>query len=247
VSSRETITMSTSMIQGAPEHDPPEVIALVAEAMPLVDPIVRQLRTLFAISVEQDDLVALGYQGALIAARTFDKVRYVPFDRWATVKIRGAIIDGLRREAQMSRRLHARLRGLAAANDAEEGLLDEGASSPPSSPEAADERLTDYLAAIATSMAAGTMMISDAEVLDAIEDERGTVEDETIREELKAYVRAAIAEQPAAEREILERYYFEGKPLDQASGGLSRSWSSRLLARGMSGVARSLKRANFER
>jgi len=235
------------MIQGPDAHDPPEVIALVAEGMPLVEPVVRQLQTQLAARVDAEDLVALGYQGVLVAARTFEKARHVPFDRWATLKIRGAILDGLRREGQMSRYFHARLRALAAANDAEEGLIDEDASSPPSTPEAADERLTSYLTAIATSMAMGSMMVHDDGLLEAIEDERGTLEDEAMREQLKSSVRAAIADRPTQEREMLERYYFEGRPLEEASGGLSRSWSSRLLAQATAGVARSLRRARFER
>jgi RNA polymerase sigma factor for flagellar operon FliA len=79
--------------------------------------------------------------------------------------------------------------------------------------------------------------------LNAVEDERGTPEDEAIREELRARVRAAVAGRPEQERRMLEGYYFQGKTLEQASGGLSRSWSSRLLARATVGVAKALQRS----
>jgi DNA-directed RNA polymerase specialized sigma24 family protein len=100
---------------------------------------------------------------------------------------------------------------------------------------------------MATSMALGILNVRDEEALEAIEDERGTVEEEAIREQMNARVRAAIAERPERERKMLEGYYFEGKSLEEASGGLSRSWSSRLLATATSGVALSLRRAGFER
>ncbi len=238
--------MTSSMIQGSASHDPPEVIALIAEATPLIAPIIRQVRTQLAVRVEHEDLVSFGNNGALTAARTYEKKRGAPFACWATLKIRGAILDGLRREAEMPRSFHAKLRALVASNEAEEGLLDEDASSPPSSPSLADERLTSHLTAMATAMAMGTMMLRDETTLESIEDDRGTVEDEAMREQLASRVRAAVAERPTQEREMLERYYFEGMSLEEAAGGMSRSWGSRLLAQATAGVAKSLKRASFE-
>jgi RNA polymerase sigma factor for flagellar operon FliA len=240
------ITMTASMVQ-RPTPDPPEVLALVTSGMPLVEPMVRQLRQRLSLQVPEDDLSSFAREGLLMAARSFDAKRAVPFDRWATVKMRGAILEGLRRHGELSRRLHARLRAILASNDAEEGLLEEDAGSPPPTPEAADARLTAYLTVMATSLAVGSLTIRVGNhVLDELQDEHETVEEEVIREQLKARVREAIAERPPPERGLLEGYYFEGKTLEEASGGLSRSWSSRLLAQAMIGIAKSLRRARVE-
>ena len=194
----------------------------------------------------KDDLTSYGNEGALLAARTYDAGRGVPFDRWAALKIRGAIIDGLRAESDLPRRLYRKLRALEAVNWAQEGIgLDDATGAPAGCAVAADARIGDRLAAMATAYAAGALLSRDRATLEAIEDERGTPEEELAREELKAAVRAAIAERPDTERALLERYYYDEATMAEASGGLSRSWASRLHARAISGVAKSLLRSKI--
>jgi len=230
-----------------PAPDSPEVLALVNAGLPLVEPVARELRVQLSPQISRDDLVSFAHEGLLLAARTFDPARGVRFERWARVKLRGAMLEGLRRQSELSRRLHARLRAVLAANDAEEGLLEGDGSAIPSTPEAADARLTDYLVTMATSLALGPLTIRDGDrFLDELEDGRESVEEQAIRAQLKSRVRAAIAERPPHERAMLERYYIEEMPLEEASGGMSRSWASRLLAKATRGVARSLRRAQFE-
>jgi RNA polymerase sigma factor for flagellar operon FliA len=227
--------------------DPPHVRALIEAALALVPQVVAQLRGLHVVRANDDDLRSYGNEGALAAGRTYDADHGVPFNRWASLKIRGAIIDGLRADSQLSRRMHARLRALEAANWTNEGMVLEEATSTPGSAGAADACITDRLAAMATAYATGMMMVRDEETLESLRDVRGTPEEELAREELKASVRAAIAERPEAERLLLERYYFEGASMGVASGGLSRSWASRLHARAIDGVAKSLQRARAVR
>jgi RNA polymerase sigma factor for flagellar operon FliA len=224
--------------------DSPEVLARVTAGMPLIGAIVRQLRTQLSLQMPEDELASFAHEGLLTAARSFDPSRGVPFERWVAVKARGAVLEWLRRQGVLSRALHARLRAIIASNDAEEGLIEEDAGGAKTTPEGADARLTAYLTVMATSLALGSLTVRDGDgVLSKLEDGSETVEEKTMREELRAHVREAIAERPPRERELLERYYFEDKTLEEASGGLSRSWSSRLLAQATAGVARSLRRA----
>ncbi len=226
------------------EPDSPEVSARIQVALTLVPRIVRDAKKSLVGHARSDDLTSFGNEGALIAARTYDADLGVPFDRWARLKIRGAIFDRLRVEADLPRRLYRRLRALEAVHSAEEGMmLDDPGSPPPESAGAADARIRDRLAAMATAYAAGTLMARDTETLGALQDPQGTPEDELAREQMKAAIRAAVAERPEAERTLLERYYFEERTMAEASGGLSRSWSSRLHARAIAGVARSLMKA----
>lgn len=137
--------------------------------------------------------------------------------------------------------MNERLRAIEAAILAEEGTArDDGEESTRGTAEAADGWITDRLAAIATAYASGILLARGEETLESIEDTRGTPEQEVAREELKAAVRAAIAARPENERILLERYYFDGATLAEASGGRSRSWASRLHARAIGGVAKSL-------
>ena len=238
--------MTASMTQGPPAADSPEVLTFVREGMALVEPILRHVGAELTLQQPMEDLVSFGNEGLLMAARTFDPTRKVPFEHWATVKIRSRVLEGVRRESVLSRRLYARLRAIIAANDAEEGLLEGDPSPPRLTPESADARLTAHLEVMATSMALGSLTLHDRAELEAIEDDRGTVEEQTIREELRARVRQAIAERPEQERMLLERYFFEGKTLEESSGGLARSWSSRLMAQAIAAVGRALRRMNID-
>jgi RNA polymerase sigma factor for flagellar operon FliA len=240
--------MTSSMPPSRDEVDSPEVAARVQSALVLVRIVVHQMKSELALHARIDDLTSYGNEGALVAARTYDVDQGVSFDRWATLKIRGAIIDGLRVQTDLPRRLYERLRALDAVNWTQEGIvLDDAGSPPPGSAQAADQRIEDRLAAMATAYAARVFMANDQETLEALRDSRGTPEEELAREQLRAAVRSAIAERPDDERTLLERYYYGGATMAEASGGLSRSWSSRLHARAIAGVARSLMRAKIPR
>src|SRR4051794_13880428 len=105
--------------------DSPEVVERVTREFELVRIVARQLvRTMGAV-LGLDELEALGRDGLLTAARTFDPDRGVPFRRWANLKIRGAIIDGVRSHGGLPRAVYRRLKGLDAANDVEEALVEE--------------------------------------------------------------------------------------------------------------------------
>ncbi|MGO8994490.1 MAG: sigma-70 family RNA polymerase sigma factor [Polyangiaceae bacterium] len=231
--------------QVAPREDPPDVRARIEVALALVPAIVEQLRAMLFARARRDDLTSYANEGALTAARTYDAGFGVPFNRWASLRIRGSIVDGLRADAELPRRLHERLRALAAASSAHEGCVLDDAGSPVDNAAGADAKIGDRLAAMATAYAAGVLMARDDETLESIRDLRGTPEEELSRAQLKAAVRAAIAERPEAERVLLERYYFDGATLTEASGGLSRSWSSRLHARAIEGVSKTLARARI--
>ncbi len=96
--------------------DPPHVIDRVRENLPLVDIICEQIRRQLGRALRLEDLVSYGYEGLLVAARTFDESRGVPFRRWANIRVRGAVIDGIRTTSTLPRSVYERLR--AADSDA---------------------------------------------------------------------------------------------------------------------------------
>ena len=99
--------------RATPSADPPEVIARVEEGLELVDMLARQLRRQFGPYVQVDDLASQGREALLAAARSFDPDRAVPFRRWANLRIRGAMIDGVRQSGNLPRRVYRKLRALA--------------------------------------------------------------------------------------------------------------------------------------
>jgi RNA polymerase sigma factor for flagellar operon FliA len=220
--------------------DSPEVLARFRSELDLVDLSARQIaRRLAASTVTLDDLRSFGREGLLHAARSFDEARGVPFRRWANLRIRGAIIDGVRQWGHLPRRVYSELRALAAADEVEAAYVEESAA-PPATAQAADARLTSYLAAMATAMAVGAVTLRD----DIAPDGAGeTPEDLTASAELLAHVKAIVQRLPDSERTLIERHYFGDETLDQAAAslGLSKSWGSRLHARAIERIAKAMR------
>lgn len=226
-----------------PKEDPPEVLARFRAESDLVDVVARQMARRLARAVTLDDLRSFGQEGLLAAARSFDESRGVPFRRWANLRIKGAMIDGVRQWGGLPRRVYRELQG-AAAGDLQLAAYDEeDAASPAGTPEAADVRLTSYLAGIATAIAVGTMVAAPRENVDP-EGRDVTPEDLLGNAELLARVKTIVAALPDQERTLVERHYFKGETLDDAAAsiGLSKSWGSRLHARAIESIALELRR-----
>jgi RNA polymerase sigma factor for flagellar operon FliA len=82
---------------------------LVGRTLPLVRFVVNDIAARLPRFVDRDDLMSAGMLGLTEAARAFDATRGVPFDAYARTRIRGAVLDELRRRDPLSRR--ARHRG----------------------------------------------------------------------------------------------------------------------------------------
>jgi RNA polymerase sigma factor for flagellar operon FliA len=211
----------------------------------LVDLIARQLGRRVSRSVTLDDLRSFGREGLLQAARSFDPSHGVPFRRWANVRVRGAMMDGLRQWGALPRRLYRELRALEAADHVLAAYDEEDAASPATTPEAADSRLTAYLAGMATAMAVGALATGAAETSADGESHELSPEDLLGEAELLARVKEIVETLPAQERTLVERHYFGGDTLDEAAAslGLSKSWGSRLHARAIETIARKLRQS----
>lgn len=68
----------------------------IEKYLPLVKRIAGRLAISLPNHVEEDDLIGYGVFGLLDALDRFDAARGVKFETYATLRIRGAIIDGLR-------------------------------------------------------------------------------------------------------------------------------------------------------
>jgi RNA polymerase sigma factor for flagellar operon FliA len=67
--------------------------------MHLVPPLAKRIRRRLPPTFELDDLKSAGYLGLLHAAETYKPTTQVPFHVYARYKIRGAILDSVRRRA----------------------------------------------------------------------------------------------------------------------------------------------------
>ena len=69
---------------------------LIKRYLPLVEFLARRVSTTLPNTVKVDDLISYGTFGLLDAIEKFDPSREIKFETYASVRIRGAMIDGLR-------------------------------------------------------------------------------------------------------------------------------------------------------
>lgn len=71
--------------------------------LPLVKSVAARIAARLPRTVDVDDLIGAGVLGLINAASQYDKSRGVPFDKYAEIRVRGAILDELRNLDQTSR------------------------------------------------------------------------------------------------------------------------------------------------
>ena len=94
---------------------------LIVRYLPLVRNVVDRIKLNVPAHVDADDLYSVGITGLLAAVRKFDPEQGATFASYAATRIRGAILDELRRMDWCPRRARARSRKLKTAiNDVEQ-------------------------------------------------------------------------------------------------------------------------------
>lgn len=88
---------------------------LVREHATLVKKIAHHLLARLPASVQAEDLIQAGMIGLIEAARNFDETKGASFTTYAGIRIRGAILDELRREEWAPRSVHKNMKRLAIA------------------------------------------------------------------------------------------------------------------------------------
>jgi RNA polymerase sigma factor for flagellar operon FliA len=76
---------------------------LVRQHLPIVQYVVSEIAQRVPSHVSRSDLVSAGMLGLAQAARSFDPERGIAFDRFASTRIRGAMLDELRGNDYLSR------------------------------------------------------------------------------------------------------------------------------------------------
>ncbi|NLY45182.1 MAG: FliA/WhiG family RNA polymerase sigma factor [Tissierella sp.] len=74
---------------------------LIIKHLPLVKRLVSKMDV--GYNYELDDLINIGVIGLMDAIKKYDKDKNVPFEAYATLRIRGAVLDELRRAGPVSR------------------------------------------------------------------------------------------------------------------------------------------------
>jgi RNA polymerase sigma factor for flagellar operon FliA len=227
--------------------DSPEVIERFQANLDLVQKIAGQIARSLHGHAELGDLVSFGQAGLLEAARRFDPTRGVPFRAYASIRVRGSILDGVRAQSPIPRGTYEKIRGLRAMHRVAEAATEDGfaAAGGPVTREQADELIGEHLANMATAMAIGMMARpargEDGELIGASHYE--SPEEATSNAQLRQIVLDAIDELPDNEAQLVRRHYIDGDLFEQVAQdlGLSKSWASRLHARAIARLSKRLR------
>lgn len=84
--------------------------ALVQKYLPLVSAVVSRLAMTLPEHVDQDDLYSVGLVGLLQALRNYNPACGTSFETYARVRVRGAMLDELRRMDWVPRTIHEKAR-----------------------------------------------------------------------------------------------------------------------------------------
>ncbi len=171
----------------------------------MVRGLAHRLRRELSLRGELDDLIAFGFGGLLEADRRFDPGRGVQFRTFAYHRVRGAMLDGVRKMADLPRRAHERLNA-------------SGEGPPTAVPQALDRAFTRMSATLST-----------ASVLQGSFGEESP-EAALLKNESVARLLQALPALSPRQRTLVRGFYFEGRSIDGMARelGISKSWASRL-------------------
>ena len=219
--------------QLAAEH--PRVVATI----PFVEQLARRVAATMPHSIDIGDLVQDGVIGLIDAAHRFDEARGIKFEPFAERRIRGAMIDALRKDAwprgvrRQRRELEAAREELRRELGCEPSLADLAAKV--GSDEKRLGRTIVRINAIeSTSPLAKNDNLDGSSLPSALIPSEPEQPDAAYeREQTKARVRAAIASLPPREQKVISLYYYGEATMKQigAEIGVNESRVSQLHAR----------------
>lgn len=217
----------------------PSVDDLVTSHLGLVGHIARETASRLPRHLDTDDLVGAGALALVQAAQAFDPEQGVPFARFASHRVRGAMIDAMRQRDWATRSLRARARSLEETTE----TLTAALHRTPTDPELA--AASGISEAEIREVRGGTdraVMISLEPSVAGGEGPIGTLADRAPRPdealvaaERLGYLRDAIAELPERQRVVVSRYYLQQHPLAEIADdlGVTASRVSQLRSEGL--------------
>ncbi|RST31555.1 FliA/WhiG family RNA polymerase sigma factor [Sphingomonas ginkgonis] len=189
--------------------------ALVREHRELVRRIAWHVHSGVSSRIELEDLVQIGLVALVEAARGFEE-RGAAFRPYAATRVRGAMIDHLRREARLSRGGMVNRRKLAAARAELESRIGRHASDAELA-EALGLAPDEYHALVASTQALEQDSIDEVYADDQpwFADLGERVDERMEREQLLAGMAAAIGRLPEREAMVLQLYFVEELNLNE--------------------------------
>jgi RNA polymerase sigma factor for flagellar operon FliA len=196
---------------------------LVRRHLALVGYAVAEMAMKVPRHVSRADLTSAGMEGLAQAARGFDPERGIGFDRYAATRIRGALLDELRRRDWASRSVRSRARTVGAVTDEltaklgrmpTDGEVAEAAAMDPNAVSAVQSDV--YRAVVLNYESLVSGVDADAGMPAALETPDGVL----IERERKAYLLDSVAALPERLRRVVVGYFFEERAMQDLADEL---------------------------
>lgn len=199
-----------SYAENKPSQNDNEVVNKYA---PLVKRIAYHLISRLPPSVQPDDLIQAGMIGLLEASRNYDSTQGASFETYAGIRIRGAMLDEIRRSDWAPRSVHKKARVVAEAIRAIENETGRDARDHEVA-KLLGMSLDDYHTMLQAASGYKVMSFEDMtpgeeSYADSIMDDGGTPLDGLQKDDFKRCLSEAIASLPERERLVMALYYDE--------------------------------------
>ena len=190
--------------------------AQIMSFLPLVRVIAIRVARCYPSSLEVDDLANVGTIGLIEAVDRFEADRGVPFRAFAELRIRGAMVDAIRKTDWVPREIRRRTNLVDDARRTLRNRLgraptrDELAAALEVTPEVLDEVIGSTAPRRLVPLDAPVVEDSQTKVSDMVADTDALVLDRWIQDEDRGAVDEAIGQLPDDEREVVVLYYERG-------------------------------------
>jgi RNA polymerase sigma factor for flagellar operon FliA len=233
-----TVTTDAATAPAAIVLSTAEQEELIRTHMPLVGHLVRDMLSRIPNHIHRDDLTSAGLHALVTAARGWDPERGIPFHRFASTRIRGAILDELRALDWATRSVRTKAR----ATDTTRAHLTTTLGRTPTNDELAqalgttttDLHQTDTDVQRATVLSLQGFTTSSAD--DLVTEKNPGPEDMLLRREQIGYLHHAIASLPERLQLVITEYFLNERPMADIAAdlGVTESRISQLRAEALS-------------
>jgi RNA polymerase sigma factor for flagellar operon FliA len=211
---------------------------MIRSHMPLVGHLVRDMLTRIPNHIHRDDLTSAGLHALVTAARGWDPDRGIPFHRFASTRIRGAILDELRSLDWATRSVRTKAR----ATDTTRQQLTTTLGRTPTADELAQalgttttnlqQTDTDVQRATVLSLQGFTTSSAD----DLVTEKNPGPEDMLLHREQIGYLHHAIGSLPERLQTVITEYFLYERPMADIADdlGVTESRISQLRAEALS-------------
>jgi RNA polymerase sigma factor for flagellar operon FliA len=221
---------------------------LVTANLALVGHLAREAGSRLPRHLDTDDLYGAGALALVQAAQAFDPSLGVPFARFASTRIRGAMIDQMRQRDWATRSVRSRARAIATVT---EELTKALHRTPTAAELAAAGGLTEQeVRAVQQGTDRATLLSLDPLTADdeglgaGLIDGSPRPDEALVAAERIGYLRDAIAELPERARRVVTGYYLDNRQLTELAAelGVTQSRASQLRAEGLDLLHEALSR-----